>query len=305
MSDWSPFLGLPLWVWLFVIPTALAAFAAMYAVQMERVLHSLHRLSAAALELPGTFFDAGKEPTNLLVISYYPPVTELPERQQGKPRYRAHSDYTGYTILLQDEDDHADDADDGRERQHGDPREGHRLHDEREDVGARLVHRPDLGQRQNRARDAVRADLLVLGEGGHPQHEAHQHHVEQQLRHHHHRHRGAQRGRRSQADVAGEDGEPVDLTGGLGDLVRPGAAASQQHPGGVAAAFQHEPALHLVHVEREDLRLAGARVLGGARHTTRNASSVRVARRCASVRLRSLPAVPRNARNRQRSRTPA
>ena len=96
-------------------PTALAAFAAMYAVQMERVLHSLHRLSAAALELPDSFFDAGKEPTNLLVISYYPPVTELPERQRGKPRYRAHSDYTGYTILLQDEDDHADDASGGLE----------------------------------------------------------------------------------------------------------------------------------------------------------------------------------------------
>ena len=41
MSDWSPFLGLPLWVWLFVIPTALAAIARL---QRSRLMPLLRRI---------------------------------------------------------------------------------------------------------------------------------------------------------------------------------------------------------------------------------------------------------------------
>merc|ERR1712188_341588 len=37
-----------------------------------------------------------------MVLSHYPPVEPAWE---GKLRYREHSDYTGFTVLLQDEDD--------------------------------------------------------------------------------------------------------------------------------------------------------------------------------------------------------
>ena len=44
MSDWSPFLGLPLWVWLFVLPTAFAALARMQRRRMRPMLERLWRL---------------------------------------------------------------------------------------------------------------------------------------------------------------------------------------------------------------------------------------------------------------------
>ena len=87
-------------------PPAFAAVAARYAAELERVMHMLHRISARALGLPATFFDSppGLPPSAQLVISHYPPLTseDVGRREEGKPRYRAHSDYTGFTILLQD-----------------------------------------------------------------------------------------------------------------------------------------------------------------------------------------------------------
>jgi hypothetical protein len=86
-----------------------------YCREVERVMHTLHRLSAAALGLAPDFFDtpAGSAPTTLLVVSSYPPLNEdqLSKEQlravgEGRARYRAHSDYTGFTILLQDDADH-------------------------------------------------------------------------------------------------------------------------------------------------------------------------------------------------------
>ena len=44
MSDWSPFLGLPLWVWLFVMPTAFAALARMQRRLMRPILEHLWRI---------------------------------------------------------------------------------------------------------------------------------------------------------------------------------------------------------------------------------------------------------------------
>ena len=44
MSDWSPFLGLPLWVWLFVIPTALAVIARMQRVRLVPLLRCIWRV---------------------------------------------------------------------------------------------------------------------------------------------------------------------------------------------------------------------------------------------------------------------
>lgn len=44
MSDWSPFLGLPLWVWLFVMPAAFAVLARMQRNRMRPALERVWRL---------------------------------------------------------------------------------------------------------------------------------------------------------------------------------------------------------------------------------------------------------------------
>ncbi|WP_278921261.1 MULTISPECIES: TRAP transporter small permease [Pseudophaeobacter] len=44
MRDWQPFLGLPLWVWLFVIPTVLALACLLSPAAMGRALRPLQRL---------------------------------------------------------------------------------------------------------------------------------------------------------------------------------------------------------------------------------------------------------------------
>ena len=44
MSDWSPILGLPLWVWLFVMPTAFAVLARMQRRRMRPGLERVWRL---------------------------------------------------------------------------------------------------------------------------------------------------------------------------------------------------------------------------------------------------------------------
>ena len=80
-------------------PPELADVAGRYCREVERVMHSLHRLSAAALGLAPNFFEtaAGTNPSSLLVISNYPPLSDphIGSRREDQPRYRAHSDYTG------------------------------------------------------------------------------------------------------------------------------------------------------------------------------------------------------------------
>ena len=44
MRDWQPFLGLPLWVWLFIFPTVLAAFCLTYRDPAERLLRPVWRV---------------------------------------------------------------------------------------------------------------------------------------------------------------------------------------------------------------------------------------------------------------------
>jgi TRAP-type C4-dicarboxylate transport system permease small subunit len=41
MRDWQPFLGLPLWFWLFVIPTLFALFCLFYPNKAKRLLHQI------------------------------------------------------------------------------------------------------------------------------------------------------------------------------------------------------------------------------------------------------------------------
>ena len=43
MRDWQPFLGLPLWVWLFVFPSVLALFCALQRDRAERILSPVWR----------------------------------------------------------------------------------------------------------------------------------------------------------------------------------------------------------------------------------------------------------------------
>lgn len=44
MRDWQPFLGLPLWVWLFVLPTCLALLCIVQGPRMKRVLSPVWRV---------------------------------------------------------------------------------------------------------------------------------------------------------------------------------------------------------------------------------------------------------------------
>eukprot|EP00747_Dinoflagellata_sp_TGD_P169590 gnl/TRDRNA2_/TRDRNA2_198934_c0_seq1.p1 gnl/TRDRNA2_/TRDRNA2_198934_c0~~gnl/TRDRNA2_/TRDRNA2_198934_c0_seq1.p1 ORF type:complete len:446 (+),score=73.78 gnl/TRDRNA2_/TRDRNA2_198934_c0_seq1:121-1458(+) len=103
-------------------PLELAVVAEKYCREVEKVMHTLHRLSAAALGLKPEFFDSapGTGPASLLVISHYPAFSELgSEVNEGQMRYRAHSDYTGFTILLQDESDHGGPAHSSRPEAQG------------------------------------------------------------------------------------------------------------------------------------------------------------------------------------------
>lgn len=69
---------------------------------VHRVARSLMRLSAAALRLPDSYFDKYYERiATSLRLAHYPPQ-ETPPRE-GQMRYGPHTDYMGFTILLQDE----------------------------------------------------------------------------------------------------------------------------------------------------------------------------------------------------------
>ena len=88
---------------------------AAYHAAILRVLDTLHRLTAASLGLPADFFASYYSPhqpeTVSLRLAYYPPLS--PEAQVSSAmRYGEHTDYTGFTILHQDEAD-VDDIDSG------------------------------------------------------------------------------------------------------------------------------------------------------------------------------------------------
>jgi isopenicillin N synthase-like dioxygenase len=95
-------------------PRPLADVAVTYRQQMLRVLQGLHELSATALGLNRNFFDTfyATTPQHALRLGYYPAVEEPPPF--AVMRYGEHTDYTGFTILLQDDGDRGggDDDDD-------------------------------------------------------------------------------------------------------------------------------------------------------------------------------------------------
>ncbi|KAL3815357.1 hypothetical protein ACHAXA_002141 [Cyclostephanos tholiformis] len=92
-------------------PPILEEAGAAYHAALLRVLEALHGLTAMSLGLPGDYFAPYYEPydpgTISLRLSYYPPLS--PEAQASSAmRYGDHTDYTGYTILHQDEADIGD-----------------------------------------------------------------------------------------------------------------------------------------------------------------------------------------------------
>lgn len=90
-------------------PAAMDAPGRAYHDALLRVLDSLHHLTAAALGVPRNFFDPFYKPHAevSLRLAYYPPVP--PKAQSSSAvRYAAHTDYTGFTILHQDESDVGD-----------------------------------------------------------------------------------------------------------------------------------------------------------------------------------------------------
>ena len=87
-------------------PPVLEEAGSAYHTELLRVLGCLHHLTAAALGLPRDFFGPYYLPHAevSLRLAYYPPIP--PEAQSSSSvRYGEHTDYTGFTILLQDESD--------------------------------------------------------------------------------------------------------------------------------------------------------------------------------------------------------
>ncbi|KAH8060695.1 hypothetical protein JL722_4808 [Aureococcus anophagefferens] len=90
-------------------PPALEAAGRAYHAALLGVLDTLHAVTAAALGLPAGFFDEFYAPGAdvSLRLAYYPPVPAA-ARNSSAVRYGEHTDYTGFTILLQDDADVGD-----------------------------------------------------------------------------------------------------------------------------------------------------------------------------------------------------
>ena len=78
----------------------------MYKDEMLRVLSCINHLTALALGLPRDFFDPYYKPCAQtdFRLAYYPPVPKHAQSTSAM-RFGEHTDYTGYTILHQDETD--------------------------------------------------------------------------------------------------------------------------------------------------------------------------------------------------------
>jgi len=87
-------------------PPALDAVGRAYHAELLRVLDCLHRLSAASLGLERDFFAPFYTPHAevSLRLAFYPPLS-AEAQESSAVRYGEHTDYTGFTILHQDESD--------------------------------------------------------------------------------------------------------------------------------------------------------------------------------------------------------
>jgi isopenicillin N synthase-like dioxygenase len=77
-----------------------------YHAALLKVLDALHRVTASALGLEEDFFAPFYAPAAKcsLRLAYYPPLSTT-QQTSSAVRYGAHTDYTGYTILCQDDND--------------------------------------------------------------------------------------------------------------------------------------------------------------------------------------------------------
>ena len=77
-----------------------------YHAALLKVLDALHKVTAAALGLDADFFAPFYAPSAKcsLRLAYYPPLSTT-QQTSSAVRYGAHTDYTGYTILCQDDND--------------------------------------------------------------------------------------------------------------------------------------------------------------------------------------------------------
>jgi isopenicillin N synthase-like dioxygenase len=77
-----------------------------YFAALERVVVALNRMSATALQLAPDFFDPFFAPGDYaLRLAHYPPMPAEAALHPGQLRYGAHTDYQGFTVLLQDDRD--------------------------------------------------------------------------------------------------------------------------------------------------------------------------------------------------------
>ncbi|OJI92752.1 TRAP-type C4-dicarboxylate transport system permease small subunit [Planktotalea frisia] len=77
MRDWSPVMGLPLWVWLFVLPSVLAAICFVAGPRIERVMRPIWRI------LDGVYFASGMIAAFFMVMILSLIVAQMVARWTG------------------------------------------------------------------------------------------------------------------------------------------------------------------------------------------------------------------------------
>jgi TRAP-type C4-dicarboxylate transport system permease small subunit len=77
MRDWSPVMGLPLWVWLFVIPSVIAVICLLAGPKLERILRPLWRF------LDGIYFASGVISAGFMVTILLIIVAQMIARWTG------------------------------------------------------------------------------------------------------------------------------------------------------------------------------------------------------------------------------
>jgi TRAP-type C4-dicarboxylate transport system permease small subunit len=77
MRDWSPVMGLPLWVWLFVLPSVLAAICFVAGPRIERVMCPIWRI------LDGVYFASGMIAAFFMVMILSLIVAQMVARWTG------------------------------------------------------------------------------------------------------------------------------------------------------------------------------------------------------------------------------
>jgi len=91
MSDWSPFLGLPLWVWLFAMPTALAFGARLQRVRMRGLLAPVWRV------LDAVYLGSGVLAAVFMVMILLLIVAQMAARWTGVT-FEGSTEFAGYAM---------------------------------------------------------------------------------------------------------------------------------------------------------------------------------------------------------------